>query len=200
MIRKYLNANHGLSMVELIVVIAIMAILSTGLVSIINLLSGRQARSIANDIYASLGKTRVLTMAKSSGVADVSSDADIYLEIELTTTSSGSYDKCYIRIINNSIEVDEIVLSASLLTSFKVYTGSGVTFDSINDTSYELLGSNICNKGMNILVIAFSRSTGELIPIDSAGNQITKIKIIQGNKNYSITFWSATGKYVLEKE
>ena len=75
--------DKGVSLVELIIIIAIMAVLSTGLISMIGILNGRAARECAQDTLSALSKVRVLTLSKSAGAppSGKASDADVYLEI-----------------------------------------------------------------------------------------------------------------------
>ena len=67
--------NKGYTLIELIVILAIIGILTTGVVGIFNILAGRQAREIAEDLLSSLGKVRVITMSQSTGAADTAADA-----------------------------------------------------------------------------------------------------------------------------
>lgn len=63
--------NRGLSLVELIVVIALLAVISTAGVNITGYLNGKQARECAYKIDTALANVRIETMSKSTGNDDV---------------------------------------------------------------------------------------------------------------------------------
>lgn len=68
--------NRGLSMVELLVTVAIMAILSSFFVISMGIIPRTAARSCADGLKTSIGQTRILTMGKKETVFVLIHDAD----------------------------------------------------------------------------------------------------------------------------
>ncbi|WP_035779615.1 pilus assembly FimT family protein [Butyrivibrio sp. MC2013] len=185
--------NKGYTLIELIVILAIIGILTTGVVGIFNILAGRQAREIAEDLLSSLGKVRVITMSQSTGAADTAAEADVYLEVELT----GGF--CNISQVRKKDDgtiyvVDSIRIKSDGLTSFMTFSDTGITAlvgDGV--TGAEHMGSD----GYT-LILAYDRSTGGFIPQDDAEHYIKKIRIAQGNRAYELILTPATGKVELK--
>lgn len=175
---KYIN-NRGVSLVELVVIIAIMAVLSTGLISMIGLLNGRAARECAQDTLSSLSKVRVLTLSKSTGAPEsgLSADADVYLEIRPDDAG-----RILILQVNKNRDgetiVDQISVSAPNVDIRAVVGGSEVN----------LTGATI--------KIAYDRATGAFLKY-SDDAYMTSITFEQG-KTYTIKLTPATGKAELE--
>lgn len=63
--------NRGMSIIEILVVIAMMAVLLGFMTNIVGYLTGKQARECAYKIDASLARIRMDTMSKSTGGNDV---------------------------------------------------------------------------------------------------------------------------------
>jgi len=168
------NKNKGVSLVELVVIIAIMAILSTGLISVLGLLSGKGARECAQNTLSALSKVRVLTLSKSLGAPEsgLSSDADVYLEIK------GDSGYIYINQVRDGETVDEIKVSAPSITISAVVGGSEV----------DLTDSDI--------ILAYDRATGAFLKFSDSG-YMTSLTFSQG-KEYTITMIPTTGRVELE--
>ena len=167
--------NLGVSLVELIVIIAIMAILSTGVISMIGLLTGRAARECAQDTVSALSRIRVLTLSKSGGAPEsgLASEADVYLEIR---NNGNGY--IYLTQMVNGEVVDEIRISASNVNIYAVVGGNGI---------------NLTGKDIRI---AYDRSTGAFLKFSDQG-YMTSLIFDQG-KTYTIQMTPTTGKADLE--
>ena len=90
--KRYLKDNRGYSLIELIVVIAIMAlIISTVFYSVIMVFSAT-AKSTANDIQRAIGDCKVTTMGRSSAYMELYRDTDqnVYTRMNVKD-SSGTY-------------------------------------------------------------------------------------------------------------
>lgn len=165
----------GVSLVELIVIIAIMAILSTGLISMIGLLTGRAARECAQDTLSSLSRIRVLTLSKSQGAPEsgIASAADVYLEI----AGDGKGHIIISQIVNGET-VDEISVSAPNIEIRAVVGGSEI----------DLTGQSI--------ILGYDRATGAFLKYSDLG-YMTSLTFDQG-KTYTIKMIPTTGKSELE--
>lgn len=68
--------NQGFSLVELIVIIAIMAVLTTSIITYIGMLGAGQAKKCANGIASGFSQTKVCAMSRSSAYMVVYSNDD----------------------------------------------------------------------------------------------------------------------------
>ena len=68
--------NKGFSLVELIVIIAIMAVLTTSIITYIGMLGAGQAKKCANGISSGFSQTKVCAMSRSSAYMVVYSNDD----------------------------------------------------------------------------------------------------------------------------
>lgn len=186
------NENNGFSLIELIIIIAIMGILATGMVSLIGLIRGRQANAIVTDTAAALGKIRVTTMAESAGAAEIADDADYYLQIEVNKTQN-----CVISQVEAGKTAESITVKAATISSFKVYSASGITaaYTSTSYTDYSP------QEGDTFTIrLAYNRSTGAFIPqktgeSSTSDTYIKRIEVSQGTKTFTLVLTPATGKY-----
>ena len=173
--------NRGLSLVELIIVLAIMAVL-TGAVSIgVNLVTNKAVDKCATQLKASIQSARVTTMGKFR----------TYLRIYMTT--DGVCIEEIVSTLNNA--ADE-----STTDSVKqVFTGDAnvtVRFQ-LNDGSWYPLGD-----ASNPLILEFDRSSGALkqFPAGSpyAGKYCVAIEIRQGSRIKPLKLAYLTGKVTME--
>lgn len=82
--------NRGLTLIELIVVIAIMAIvMSMGLMGL-GLIASGNVRSCANELKTSIGHVRITTMGKTNTSLRIYQDTDGYYKQEIVTQGDGS--------------------------------------------------------------------------------------------------------------
>lgn len=172
--------DKGVSLVELIIIIAIMAVLSTGLISMIGILNGRAARECAQDTLSALSKVRVLTLSKSTGAPEsgLSADADVYLEIK---PDGGG--RILIMQVNKNKEGETIVDQIS------VGAANVDIIAEINKKEVNLTGTDI--------KIAYDRATGAFLKYSDEG-YMTKLTFEQG-KSYTIYMTPATGKATMEQ-
>lgn len=171
--------DKGVSLVELIIIIAIMAVLSTGLISMIGILNGRAARECAQDTLSALSKVRVLTLSKSAGAppSGNASDADVYLEI--IPDSDG-------RILIKQAKNNE----DGVLVFDQISVGAANV-----DIIAEINGKEVNLTGTDIK-IAYDRATGAFLKYSDEG-YMTKLTFEQG-KTYTIYMTPATGKATME--
>lgn len=193
------NDNNGFSLVELIIIIAIMSIVLTMLAANLNFIGNSQAKSLANAIKTAVGQVRIQTMGKYEAYLYIyrdSSDNMYYKETWLR-----SEDKLFVKSNREKIGKNKPTVK---------YTDSA-------GTEYELNASNG-------LLITFDRSSGKEIAKDikgvagavykdEEGNVISdvaayvkpsttsviceEIKVSFGTKEYVITIVPATGKIQL---
>jgi len=95
--------NKGFSIVEMVIVIAILSIVSVAALSGAGIVRNAQNRRVAQSVYNALGKTKVNTMAKGDvdTFMELKRDADGYLVI---TSFAGVKEET--RVGGKSVEVD----------------------------------------------------------------------------------------------
>ena len=177
------NKNGGFSLVELIVVIAIMAVL-TGIASMsVASVMGVSVKQCARDIQAAANQTRVSTLGKD--------------EVIMTLTKGKKSDEAYYCTIvakdslGNSTENEEKIGKSNLDITFVLSDSKG------NKTS------DIKLNNTNSLTIKFNRGTGAMAPcMQSDGSSggdyyCTQIKVKKNKTEKIISFSPETGKVSL---
>ena len=169
--------NRGLTLIELITVIAIMAVLTTGFVTGIGMLSGKKAKSCAQQITAALDKTKLETLSKSTG-AD-SDNPDVYLLLQ-ADTDQGILGSIYVK--GTAID-HQTVLGAR----------------GVKVTMTDAAGQNLDLASMqNGAKIAYDRSDSALIKVGT--EQWSAISVQYATTTYRITLLTDTGQYTMERE
>ncbi|MBR5596411.1 MAG: prepilin-type N-terminal cleavage/methylation domain-containing protein [Lachnospiraceae bacterium] len=130
----FLQDNQGMSIVELLVIIAIVAVLTGVAVNLFGYMNGKQARQCAYKLEAAISEIRMETMSKSNGELD-----NVYLKIV------NENDKIYaVRMIKGTEAKDVI--------------GEKVTVIAIDTTG----GESTISSG-SFVPIFFNRATGALL-------------------------------------
>lgn len=181
--------NKGFSMVELVVVIALMAVLGSVLVYSFSMVTGQEARQCANNISTVLDKAKNYAMTKSG-----SSDA----YVEITKGSDGFIATFYkpVSPINDSA-VPGSADYAQLETESIGKKAVGVTVTLEGGSSFEI-------NETTRLRIYFDRVSGafkEAVVISGSSETkayCTGITIVRG-RTYQISFFNPTGKHTLDR-
>ncbi len=165
------NNNKGFSMVELIVTIAIMAILTGSFVSAAGYLKYANAKAGAKKVNTQLSELRIDSMSKMQTpymyLYNISGNT--YMKVvtgnnaNAATISNGILDKNTTKVGNTQIKVscDGTVISAG-----------------------------------NQVQISMNKSTGAFQP--SAPDEI-KVESLDGSKSYTITLIKSTGRHSMEE-
>ncbi|MBR4719016.1 MAG: prepilin-type N-terminal cleavage/methylation domain-containing protein [Lachnospiraceae bacterium] len=182
------NDNKGFSLIELIIIIAIMSIVLTMLVANLGYANSSAAKGCANSLKTAIGQTRIKTMGKKETYLYVYKDGKGY---SMKTISKGSKTGDPI-----TVEATEQLAKSkvSIKYSFKKADGSMTTpveLDSSNDIligfnrengKLDMSSSSITFEGMTKNVTSTSNETGIVFNVQS------------GNFIYDITIYGATGK------
>lgn len=162
----------GYSLVELVTVIAIMAVL-TGLITIsVSAVSGFKATECAKNIESQLNKARVDTMANSSMVLRFFKGADEAYYVEITSTDG----------LGTTKTVTELVGKKSVSVTYSVNE---------DGSSPQALVAG------NDFKISFNRSSGALAATETGLVQV--ISVTQGHRTVVIRIYPETGKVSVEK-
>lgn len=166
-----LKKNAGFSLIELIVTVAILGILSAGVVTIVLSRSGREAQKAAQQISAALSETRAQALAKTQA----------WMRIKMNT--AGEY------VIETSYS-GNVTLGKKCTISY-VGGGSGT----ISETeslilSYDRASGAFYPVGSDDTTLTFPLSNGYCKTITVS---------VGSNRMYELTLYKETGKHELKK-
>ena len=172
--------NKGYSLVELIVVIAIIAAIGTGIAMSFILVLSANARTCANDIVSAVSECRVMTMTKGKGNVRVIIYRDgeggtIYSELQTRETPSAGW-------VTGNDGREKIGASRCSVTAIKA-DGSEEEIPTGSDSAWEFY---------------FDRSSGKLLTEGSNVTSATEIHVLGGSKHYVIKIEKLTGKITKE--
>lgn len=170
---KLHNDNSGYSIIELVIVLAIIAIIMSTVFYSIILIFSANARSCANNIQRSIGDCKVTTMGK----------ADAYMI--LSRDDNGVYTQVFVKESDGTDTVEE----RNKVGSNKVEVGY-IVKDS-DDEIPLMPGDSI--------EIRFDRSSGGF-KAGASGVLYKKLYVRGGSKNYGIFLTELTGKSEVKAE
>ena len=162
--------NKGFSLIELIVVIAIIAVL-VGASSVgISVLWGFYPKECANNLEAKLNKTRIDSMGKANMALELyqGSDGSYYADL-VTYDSSGAV----------SSTTSEKIGRKSLTITYKDTTGATGTL------------------GTDHIAVCYDRSSGAL-KANSSGKIYNEFTISQRSTTKTVTIYAETGKVTVD--
>lgn len=168
--------NKGLSLIELLIVVAIMTIIGGTVFLSTSVATNRHVTSCANKISTAFEQTRNLTLGKQSGKIKfwVGSDGQVYAQMYVDGTTYG----------------DQVAIGHSGIT---------VTFVYVNPLNAGIVyHQDLTTTGMEI---SFSRSTGGITSqmfdgsaIDPSAKKLKAIVVTNGNRSITIEVDSYTGR------
>lgn len=175
--------NGGYSLVEIVIVIAIMTILTGGLFFSINMVFGANAKTCANDLRAAIAQNKVNAMGKSE--AKVIIERDAVNSCIYATQVIGTYNKSTGALEWNN-EGPSPTARREKIGNARVY----VAFTPKGGTAVVLAPGDSVE-------ICFDRSTGSFKAND-AGIIYTEILVEGGNRSFSVVLTELTGKVSVE--
>lgn len=162
--------NKGFSLVELIIVIAIMCVLGVGTVATIGIINNAKVKSCAKSIYTSIGRVKTNTLAKegehssSDGVSEYKNKFEVY---------KNDKNQVFIRETVNGYAEEKMVGT------------NGVT------VRYSKGGGSESTLGATPIACTFDRSSGVVSNCD-----FDTIIISGGKRRYTIKLLVNTGKII----
>lgn len=176
------NDNKGYSLVELIIVIAIIAVLTGTLIFSISMIFSANARTCANDIKSALAETKITSMGKSEAFVEIYRDANngcIYSRQFMKKEDGSWYGKDPEKIGNARVYVAYCV------------DGGSETELAEGDAIY----------------LAYERSSGSFMSTSTMQKSdgtsaaiayYSKIHVMGGNKDLQVSLIKLTGKVSVE--
>lgn len=183
--------ERGFSLVELIVVIAIISIIGAGAYSMLGLLNGKYAKECATKTQSAISQTKVAAMSKSKGAALY----DVYLRIYTDASGAIYIDSVTGHGTAQENRTTERVGNAKVTVS----AVKGRIGTAASDSTFVLDDSNE-------IIIAFDRADGTFNEVKSSesgavetGIYWKKIVFSQANVEYVLDFVPVTGKFSLSR-
>lgn len=193
--------NRGFSLIELIVVIAIMAVLTAFVTLSVSYLTGQKARECANNLSFALDSTRTSAIAKNG-------NAECYMEL---TLEGGDYYVAYYvpeNALSHGTTVDDngnaVFNQAAYVQTEKERIGDGRV-----DILFSGDAAGDVTMSADTALRIFYKKDGafsKFVQVSRAGDNenlqeinVTKITIDYG-KTYGIQVYMLTGKHVMNVE
>lgn len=165
--------NRGFSLVEIIIVVAIISVLIGTVGYGLSFSSGKPAEDCAQKTVSMLQHARTLTMGKYKVISTItmkSETGELVLTEQVYSTEA--------QMTAGTPETTQTVIGAK-----------GVTLEySYDGTNYTQLDAS------NPLVVEFSRSTGALKPTDGSTTYLKEIRVSKANTTRTIEIAPLTGR------
>lgn len=170
--------NAGVTVVELVVVLAIMAVVAGLSLASVGSVSGYRARECAKKISSAISANKVVALGKS--VTNTGAGPDIWWELK--KDGNKVYFVEHNKTSGSDVETTTLV-GKGRMTIRCIYNG-GATAKELTDDGSETLD------------LYFQRSTGQLNDMSGNMSNITDIIVIppHGPKEYDIKVYPLTGK------
>lgn len=184
------NKNKGYSLIELVVVIAIMAILVGVFAISVSSLSGRKVNKCADEIVSTLERARVLTLGKEQN------------QVEFRLYYESTAKEYRAQIYQGGTLVSDRVVGKEPIEIKVVFEGDTTKYDLKAQTIKGTAPYVTTGVGAEGLFLVFNRSSGAFEPgtntVGDTKDYCSKIIISGGNRTIEITPVGRTGK-ILKK-
>lgn len=204
---REMKDNRGFSLVELVIVLAIMAVLGSSIFYSYRLMIGQYARECANDLSAALNKEKNYALTRSATVdcyMELSKDSDgfyvaYYVPASAIATGFGTDDTDpeddWVEVTGERKKIGKAQVDVKLSLS----GGTSVTLSADQSVRFIYDRTNGSMKGIYIP----DDPTVKGLSLDVSGNvnvtgKCEKITIVNG-RTYEIEIYPATGKHVLSR-
>lgn len=165
--------NKGYSLLEAIVIIAILGVLTGFMATSSDLFDGRRVKACADSVSSLLDKVRLANLGKDEVTLTIYKDTDQAIKAKIVTkivSRNDSIEKTFIEDVSD----DNVEMSYST----------------------DISGSAENPAGAAGMVFNFNRNTGAIK--DTSPNGIQCIILRKGNAEKKIKIYAATGKIIVE--
>lgn len=176
--------EKGFSLIELIVVVALMALLMTGVFIGLGAMTGMHAKECANNLDTALDQAKNYALTKSGGL-------DAYMELSKET--DGYYVTFYVP--------DKPVVKPGETASYLQIERKKIGRASVDiSCEFKSAGRIMLNEGSAVRFY-YDRVSGAFKETQSGGiSDFCEEIIIDKHRKYKITLVPATGKHTLKRE
>lgn len=186
------NNNKGFSLIELIVVVAIMAILLTVTVGNLSKAYNKDALSCGSNLASEIRSSRTVAMGKMDSCIKIFKDSKGQVCVEAFESDYDAASKNYTGLVSKGITV---VGKSGITVQYRVTGDPAGTYSTLGDS--------------DSLIVVFDRGNGSLkdlkasakfsAPVDSdEGKYYEEIKLSKSNRDSVISFNYLTGKVDLK--
>lgn len=160
--------QRGLTLVELIIVVAIVAVIGTGVMFSVNLIFSANAKTCANSLKSAIADCKITTMGKQEAWMEIYRDTNgnVYYQIHTKEKDPGG-------------ALTEVVLESEKIGGKRVvvkYTDSAGILSELT-------------AGGGHIKVSFNRASGSF-----TDDTCQSIEVIGGGRHYTLTFTKLTGK------
>lgn len=187
-----MKENKGFSLIELIVIIAVMGVVITYGVIRSDVLFSYRAQEAYKKVVSTLTTEKVQVLAHSKLTKTVSvkgSDAKVNADVK----NSGVYIEFYKK--DNSIYAKTYVMGVAKDANGSKIAGKGVTMICKVRNGASLTDEVLSESEGKGIMFSYDRSTGAFLPYKN-GNYIEEIHIYGGSREYVLKLMKKTGKVV----
>ncbi len=179
------NNNSGFSLVELVIVIAIMAVLVGVMATSVSSLTGRRVRKCADEIVTTLERARVLTLGKEQN------------QVECVISYDDTTKEYKAQILQGGTVVTDRILGKEPIEVTVYFEGDSTGYSLIDlKGSDSLLPYVSSSQGLHLV---FNRASGAFEKNTCMANSVLKeycqkIVVSNGTRTIEITTVGKTGK------
>lgn len=166
--------NKGYSLLEAIVIIAILGVLTGFMATSSGLFDGRRVKACADSVSSLLDKVRLANLGKDEVTLTIYKDTDQAIKAKIVTKIASRNDSITEKTFIEDVSDDNVEMSYST----------------------DISGSAENPAGAAGMVFNFNRNTGAIK--DTSPNGIQCIILRKGNAEKKIKIYAATGKIIVE--
>ena len=166
--------NKGYSLLEAIVIIAILGVLTGFMATSSGLFDGRRVKACADSVSSLLDKVRLANLGKDEVTLTIYKDTDQAIKAKIVSRNASMTEKITEKTFIEDVSDDNVEMSYST----------------------DISGSAENPAGAAGMVFNFNRNTGAIK--DTSPNGIQCIILRKGNAEKKIKIYAATGKIIVE--
>ena len=166
--------NKGYSLLEAIVIIAILGVLTGFMATSSGLFDGRRVKACADSVSSLLDKVRLANLGKDEVTLTIYKDTDQAIKAKIVSRNDSITEKITEKTFIEDVSDDNVEMSYST----------------------DISGSAENPAGAAGMVFNFNRNTGAIK--DTSPNGIQCIILRKGNAEKKIKIYAATGKIIVE--